>query len=36
METGSQGNTTGREITGLHQDLLMLDPSGTGGADLRS
>jgi hypothetical protein len=36
METDSQGNTTGREIIGLHEDLLMLDPSGTGGADLRS
>ncbi len=30
METDSQANTTGREITGLHEDLLMLDPSGTG------
>lgn len=36
IETDSQGNATGRQVVGLHEDILMLDPSGTGGADLFS
>jgi hypothetical protein len=33
MET-SQGSITGRTLDGLHEYLLMLDPSGHDGADL--
>ncbi|MFG2334108.1 hypothetical protein ACGFMM_31500 [Streptomyces sp. NPDC048604] len=34
METGDDGSSTGRPLTGLHEDLLTMDPSGRGGADL--
>ncbi|MER5312770.1 hypothetical protein ABT034_33930 [Streptomyces sp. NPDC002773] len=36
METGEDGRPTGRPLLGLHEDLLTLDPSGRGGADLWS
>jgi hypothetical protein len=32
-EMDSQGNLTGREIAGLHEDLLELDPTGAEAAD---
>jgi hypothetical protein len=35
METNSEGQLTGRELGGLHEDLLMLDPSGREGGALR-
>lgn len=34
METDSDGRLTGRDIGGLHEDLLTLDPSGREGGDL--
>ncbi|MFF0277027.1 hypothetical protein [Streptomyces sp. NPDC004330] len=34
METGEDGSSTGRPLTGLHEDLLGMDPSGRDGADL--
>ncbi|MGW7437879.1 hypothetical protein [Streptomyces sp. NPDC054849] len=34
MESGEDGTSTGRPLTGLHEDLLMRDPSGRDGADL--
>ncbi|MEU3604495.1 hypothetical protein AB0E83_03340 [Streptomyces sp. NPDC035033] len=34
METGADGSSTGRPLSGLHEDLLTMDPSGRGGADL--
>ncbi|MGF6883481.1 hypothetical protein ABIA39_006971 [Nocardia sp. GAS34] len=34
MESGEDGSPTGRMLSGLHEDLLTLDPSGRGGGDL--
>ncbi|MFF6776942.1 hypothetical protein ACFY8W_25800 [Streptomyces sp. NPDC012637] len=34
MEAGDDGSSTGRPLTGLHEDLLRMDPSGRDGADL--
>ncbi|MFC8722634.1 hypothetical protein [Kitasatospora sp. NPDC057198] len=34
LETGGDGEPTGRPLDGLHEDLLALDPSGHDGADL--
>ncbi|MGW2464680.1 hypothetical protein ACWC2M_37745 [Streptomyces sp. NPDC001761] len=34
MESGEDGSSTGRALSGLHEDLLTLDPSGRDGADL--
>ncbi|MGV9316458.1 hypothetical protein ACWDR0_30375 [Streptomyces sp. NPDC003691] len=34
MESGEDGCPTGRTLSGLHEDLLAMDPSGRGGADL--
>jgi hypothetical protein len=34
IETDREGNATGRIVGGLHEDLLILDPSGVEGADL--
>lgn len=34
VEVDAEGNETGREVGGLHEDLLALDPSGRGGRDL--
>lgn len=34
MEAGEDGATTGRLLSGLHEDLLTVDPSGRDGADL--
>jgi hypothetical protein len=31
MERDHDGNLTGRQVSGLHEDLLMLDPSGRDG-----
>ena len=33
MEVDEDGNLTGREAGGLHEDLLSLDPTGQEGAD---
>lgn len=35
METDANGKPTGRDVGGLHEDLLMLDPTGREGSDLR-
>ncbi len=34
MESGEDGTPTGRALSGLHEDLLAMDPSGREGADL--
>ncbi|MFD3454787.1 hypothetical protein ACFWVC_21745 [Streptomyces sp. NPDC058691] len=34
MESGEDGSPTGRRLSGLHEDLLTMDPSGLDGADL--
>ncbi|MGW4606237.1 hypothetical protein ACWENS_23555 [Streptomyces sp. NPDC004532] len=34
MESGEDGSPTGRPLSGLHEDLLPMDPSGRDGADL--
>ncbi|MGQ5637818.1 MULTISPECIES: hypothetical protein [unclassified Streptomyces] len=34
MESGEDGSATGRALSGLHEDLLTMDPSGRDGADL--
>lgn len=34
MESGEDGSPTGRRLSGLHEDLLMMDPSGRDGTDL--
>ncbi|MGY1584759.1 hypothetical protein [Streptomyces sp. MN13] len=34
MESGEDGCPTGRALSGLHEDLLTMDPSGRDGADL--
>jgi hypothetical protein len=34
MESGEDGSPTGRPLSGLHEDLLTMDPSGRDGADL--
>jgi hypothetical protein len=34
METDSEGELTGREVAGLHENLLDLDPSGNEGEAL--
>lgn len=34
MESGEDGSPTGRALSGLHEDLLTMDPSGREGADL--
>lgn len=34
METTDADGLTGRDVAGLHEDLLSLDPSGRDGADL--
>lgn len=34
IETNPDGRITGRDIGGLHEDLLTLDPSGRDGRDL--
>ena len=34
MESGEDGPPTARRLSGLHEDLLMVDPSGRDGADL--
>ncbi|MFF1299069.1 MULTISPECIES: hypothetical protein [unclassified Streptomyces] len=34
MEAGGDGGPTGRALSGLHEDLLTMDPSGRDGADL--
>lgn len=34
MESGEDGSPTGRALSGLHEDLLTMDPSGRDGADL--
>ncbi|MGA5069055.1 hypothetical protein ACPB9E_35685 [Streptomyces exfoliatus] len=34
MESGEDGSPTGRRLSGLHEDLLTMDPSGRDGADL--
>ncbi|MEU5194228.1 hypothetical protein [Streptomyces scabiei] len=35
MESGEDGSPTGRALSGLHEELLTMDPSGRDGADLR-
>ncbi|MEU1077300.1 MULTISPECIES: hypothetical protein [unclassified Streptomyces] len=34
MESGEDGCSTGRPLSGLHEDLLTMDPSGRDGADM--
>ncbi|WP_435185473.1 hypothetical protein [Streptomyces sp. bgisy126] len=34
MESAEDGSPTGRTLSGLHEDLLTMDPSGCDGADL--
>jgi hypothetical protein len=34
MEAGDDGRPTGRALSGLHEDLLTMDPSGRDAADL--
>ncbi|MFL9680564.1 MULTISPECIES: hypothetical protein [Streptomyces] len=34
VESGEDGAPTGRRLSGLHEDLLTMDPSGRDGADL--
>ena len=34
VESGEDGSPTGRFLSGLHEDLLTMDPSGQDGADL--
>jgi hypothetical protein len=34
MESGEDGSPAGRRLSGLHEDLLVVDPSGRDGADL--
>jgi hypothetical protein len=34
MEAGEDGSPTGRFLSGLHEDLLTMDPSGRDGTDL--
>ncbi|MGW2425768.1 hypothetical protein ACWC0C_42145 [Streptomyces sp. NPDC001709] len=34
MESSEDGSPTGRALSGLHEDLLTMDPSGRDGADL--
>jgi hypothetical protein len=34
VETDADGNPTGREVGGLHEDFLTVDPSGQEGGDL--
>lgn len=34
VETNAQGKPTGRDVGGLHENLLSLDPSGREGSDL--
>ncbi|MFG3205237.1 hypothetical protein [Streptomyces sp. NPDC048192] len=34
MESGEEVSATGRALSGLHEDLLTMDPSGRDGADL--
>ncbi|MGW2017668.1 hypothetical protein [Streptomyces sp. NPDC001927] len=34
VESGEDGSPTGRLLSGLHEDLLTMDPSGRDGADL--
>lgn len=34
MESGEDGSPTGRALSGLHEELLTMDPSGRDGADL--
>ncbi|MEU2655140.1 hypothetical protein ABZ615_07430 [Streptomyces sp. NPDC007325] len=34
VESGENGTPTGRRLSGLHEDLLTMDPSGRDGADL--
>ncbi|MEU9912368.1 hypothetical protein [Streptomyces sp. NPDC051001] len=34
MESGEDGAPTGRVLSGLHEDLLTVDPSGSEGSDL--
>ncbi|WP_329336715.1 hypothetical protein OG866_20640 [Streptomyces sp. NBC_00663] len=34
MESGEDGAPTGRVLSGLHEDLLTMNPSGSEGADL--
>jgi len=34
METGEDGSSTSRVLSGLHEDLLAMDPSGRDGVDL--
>ncbi|MFE2072065.1 hypothetical protein [Streptomyces misionensis] len=34
MESAEDGAPTGRALSGLHEDLLAMDPSGRDGADL--
>ncbi|WP_177235564.1 hypothetical protein [Streptomyces sp. MUSC 14] len=34
MESGEDGSPTGHPLSGLHEDLLTMDPSGHDGADL--
>ncbi|MEU7112973.1 hypothetical protein [Streptomyces sp. NPDC046182] len=34
MESGEDGRPTDRHLSGLHEDLLTMDPSGRDGADL--
>jgi hypothetical protein len=34
METDLDGNPTGREVGGLHENFESMDPSGQEGADL--
>ncbi|MGW4382283.1 hypothetical protein [Kitasatospora sp. NPDC004531] len=36
MESGEDGRPTGRPLSGLHEDLLTLDPSGREGVDMWS
>ncbi|MFK0258249.1 hypothetical protein [Streptomyces sp. NPDC090445] len=35
MESGEDGRPTDRPLSGLHEDLLTMDPSGRDGADMR-
>lgn len=34
MESGEDGRRTGRPLSGLHEDLLTMEPSGRDGADM--
>ncbi|GAA4993065.1 hypothetical protein GCM10023205_77170 [Yinghuangia aomiensis] len=34
VEADTDGTLTGRVLTGLHEDILAVDPSGHDGADL--